>query len=365
MSVDTATAFSSELRICANHVAEFLLGDRYRDRFHPEDLREAVTLYVQSGGKRLRPAILMWSCGAVGGDPVKAVPAAAAVELFHTWTLVHDDIIDRDDRRRGVPTVHEYFRGRAEKRYPQLSDAEKAHYGTSIAILSGDVQHGWAISMLTEMSRRGTLPADVALHLIERLDNEVINLLVEGEILDIQYCFEPIGSLDLDAIEQMLWKKTGVLYKYCAEAGGLIGLGRVAPEDPAIQALAEFSSRCGVAFQLQDDLLGAIGDPGTTGKPVGNDIREGKRTSLVHYAYANAEATEREMIERTLGNGEASERDINAVIEILQKRGGIERTRERARFHIEQAMPQLDVLPPNRYRDLLLTWAEFMISRND
>ena len=360
----TMIHFQEELQQCADQVAGFLEQKEFQLRFNPVDLRDAVNLYVRSGGKRLRPAILLWSCGAMGSDPSHALPAAAAVELFHTWTLVHDDIIDRDDRRRGVPTVHEKFRQVALERYPHLSKEEQSHYGTSVAVLSGDVQHGWGISILTDLTRKGPVPAEVTLHLIDKLDNEVLNLLVEGELLDIQFCHEPIGAIQLDDIEQMLWKKTGVLYRFCAEAGALIGLGRVEPDHPHVQTLTDFSNRCGIGFQLQDDLLGVIGDPATTGKPVGNDIREGKRTSIVHYAYENGDPDERAQIEHTVGNLQATDEDIQRVIAILKKRGGIEQTRERAQFHIREALESLEKLNDTRYRELLRAWAEFLISRN-
>ena len=364
MSQANTESFLNELHLCADKVADFLQSDSFQSRFNPSDLREAVNLYVRSGGKRLRPAILLWSCGAMGREPETALPAAAAVELFHTWTLVHDDIIDRDERRRGVPTVHENFRRVAAQRYPNLSAEEQTHYGISVAVLSGDVQHGWGISILTDLTRIGNVAPEVTLHLIDRLDNEVLNLLVEGELLDIQYCYEPIDALSLSDIEDMLWKKTGVLYRFCAEAGALIGLGHVEPDHPHVQALIEFSNRCGVAFQLQDDLLGVIGDPQTTGKPVGNDIREGKRTSLVYYAYENAEPGERDIIARTLGKLTATESEIHDVIEILKRRGGIDQTRSRAQYHIREALNLLDVLPDTRYRTLLRSWAEFLVSRS-
>jgi len=197
------------------------------------------------------------------------------------------------------------------------------------------------------------------------LDNRVLNLLVEGEILDLQFARVPIERLDIETIEGMLWKKTGILYRYCAEAGALIGLGRVEPDHPHVSHLAEFTSRCGIAFQLQDDLLGVIGDPDSLGKPVGSDIREGKRTAVVHYAYEEASPGERELLERTLGRIDASEADVREVIEILTRRGGVERTRQRAGLHIEAALPHLDALPPSRWRDLLRSWADYMIRRNN
>jgi geranylgeranyl diphosphate synthase, type I len=356
--------FLEELSRCADQVVKIVSDPRYNTRFSPADLRDAVTLYTKSGGKRLRPAILLWSCGAVGGDPSLALPAAAAVELFHTWTLVHDDIIDRDERRRGVATVHEHFHQVARNRHPHLSENEQHHYGVSVAVLAGDVQHGWAITLLAELSQRNGLDPAVTLHLIERLDNEVLNLLVSGELLDIQFCQDPIMELSIDDIETMLWKKTSVLYRYCAEAGALIGLNRIDPENEQVKALVEFSSLCGTAFQLQDDILGVIGNPEQTGKPVGNDIREGKRTTLVHYGYEDGSEEEREILSGTLGNMNATHEQIERVIDIIRKHGGIERTRERARRYIEQARKHLEVLPDTRYRSLLAAWAEFLINRD-
>jgi len=356
--------FFEELTICADEIANFLLQPKYLNRFNPKHLRDAVTLYIRSGGKRLRPAILLWSCGAVGADPKMAIPAAAAVEIFHTWTLVHDDIIDRDDLRRGSATVHKHFHEEGKRDFPELSDEDAFHYGTSVAVLAGDIQHGWGISMMAELTEEHGLAPEVAIHLIERLDNEVLNLLVDGEVLDVQFCHVPLEELTREEIENMLWKKTGVLYRYCAEAGGMIGMGKVDIEEPKLKALSDFSSQCGIAFQLQDDLLGVIGDSNMTGKPVGNDIREGKRTSLVHFAYANSNESEKEIISRTLGNQNADEKDVKKVISILDNRGGIEETRKRARKYIESALPRLDILEDSKYRDLLRTWGEFMINRD-
>ncbi|MBD3166928.1 hypothetical protein GF324_10035, partial [bacterium] len=275
----TEDVFLTELEACAVRVQDYLLQDRFRRRFHPKDIEEAARLYVKAGGKRLRPAILLWSCGALGGDEEKAMPAAGTVEIFHTWTLVHDDIIDRDERRRGSATVHEQFRQVALDRYRGISSEEARHYGTSVAVLGGDVQHGWCVSMLSELSRMNGIDARLTLELIHELDSSLLNLLVEGELLDLQFSHEPIDRFKVEDIEDMLWKKTGVLYRYCAGAGAQIALGRWDPEHEHVQALQEYAGRCGIAFQLQDDVLGIVGDADKLGKPVGSDIREGKRTT--------------------------------------------------------------------------------------
>ncbi|HLA44731.1 MAG TPA: polyprenyl synthetase family protein, partial [Aggregatilineales bacterium] len=143
----------------------YLFDDKHRiDFLHPH-LRDAVYSYLKAGGKSLRPAVLLFSCGAVGGDENLAIPAAAAVELYHTWTLVHDDIIDRDEKRRGKPTVHAEFRDRGTNEF-SFSDSQAQHYGLAIAILAGDMQQGWCTALLTNLSREGNVPPELTLNLV-------------------------------------------------------------------------------------------------------------------------------------------------------------------------------------------------------
>ncbi|MDK9698620.1 MAG: polyprenyl synthetase family protein [bacterium] len=346
-------------------IQDFLLQDRFLSRFAPDDIREGVAAYIRYGGKRLRPAILLFSCGAVGGDEKLAIPAASAVEVFHTWTLVHDDIIDRDGTRRGEDTVHERFRKSMNMRpqYP-LSSNEAAHYGVSIAILAGDVQHGWGISMMTELTTRNGVDPLTTLHLINLLDTRVLNTLVEGEVLDVQFSHLPIEKVDEKQIVDMLWRKTGVLYEFCAQAGALIGLGKHEPDHPSVNALGRFSSLCGIAFQLQDDILGITGDEKKLGKPVGSDLREGKRTTIASYAYHRASFEQRNRMDRVLGNSQATPEDVQAVTEWLIASGGVQYTLDLANGYIKEALPLLNALPDTQYRSLLRSWAEFLISRS-
>jgi geranylgeranyl diphosphate synthase, type I len=344
-------------------VQSYVLNHETVARFAPEDMREAVTCYFASGGKRLRPAVLLFCCGAVGGDESKAISVAAATEIFHTWTLVHDDIIDRDPMRRGQPTVHERFYRKPSTHELFLTDEEARHYGVSVAVLAGDVQHGWGISLMTELTRKFGIDADVTLALINELDTRVLCTLVEGEMLDVQYSRLPIARLSIEDIETMLWKKTGALYEFCGTTGAAIGLNTPNLQHPLAVALAAFCSACGAAFQLQDDILGLIGNEQMLGKPVGADIREGKRTVIVRHAYEQSTAAERTLITDTLGNGHATAEQIHDVTELMVKRGGIEFTVARARGHVNRALKYLEQLPPTENRELLGDWAQLMIER--
>jgi len=344
-------------------VQDYVLSPRYVDLFSPEDIREAVTCYFESGGKRLRPAVMLFCCGAVGGDERKAISAAAAVEIFHTWTLVHDDIIDRDPIRRGAPTVHERFAKKPSTIARFGDNGDAAHYGISIAVLTGDVQHGWGISLMTELTRKFGISADVTLTLINELDTRVLCTLVEGEVLDVQYSKEPIGNLTSAQIEEMLWKKTGALYEFAGASGAAIGLNNPDLQHPLVRTLEKFTSACGAAFQLQDDILGIIGDEKLLGKPVGADIREGKRTIIARESWVRADAKQRKLIDETLGNLEASHDQIEAVSKLFLELGGIEETARRARAHIERGMQHLEPLPATQYRDWLADWAQYMVDR--
>ncbi|NQT34892.1 polyprenyl synthetase family protein [bacterium] len=363
MSANTNKHFFNELSNRSKTIRDYILDERFINRFQPEDVRWAVTAYVKYGGKRLRPAILLFSCGAVGGDEKIAIPAAAAVEIFHTWTLVHDDIIDRDPIRRGQPTVHQYYYNNnlEQSNGFKLSSEEARHYGISVAILTGDIQHGWGISLMAELTSRFGVDPLVTLDLIYELDTRVLNTLVEGEVLDIQFAHRDIESLTPEQIEDMLWKKTGALYEFCGRAGAMIGIG--SREDPRIETIAKFAALCGTAFQLQDDILGIIGKEETLGKPVGSDLREGKRTLVIYYAYQNAGNRDRERIMSILGNPSATNEEVTGTIQLLRDLGGIDEVANRAKKLIEEATPLLDTIQDSHYRDLLYQWADFLIQR--
>ena len=332
-------------------------------KIRPQILEDCTLSYIRGGGKKLRPAVLLLSCAAVGGDKLKALPAAAAVELFHTWTLVHDDIIDNDDLRRGVETVHKTAERHALEKLG-LKGAVAAKYGTDTAILTGDIQHGWSISMLSDKLVKNGVKPEIALYLITFLQIDVLRTLVEGEVLDVDFgLFHSINDLNEDQILDMLWRKTGILYEFCAVAGAMIGKNSVEYDDE-VNALKEFCSLCGTAFQVRDDILGLVGKSAELGKPVGSDIREGKKTLLVLEALRNANESQREIIFKGLGNAKATEAEINNTTQTIIDLGGVEKAHQVARNFVNRALPNLDKLRPSPSRELLSNWANYMIERN-
>ena len=340
---------------------DYLMQERFVERFRPPHIREAVYSYVTRGGKSLRPAMALLSCGALGGDEARALPVAAAIEVYHTWTLVHDDVIDRDSTRRGQPTVHCDFARRAADEYG-LSASDAEHYGRTIAMLTGDLQQAWSWSLLFEAHLERGVSAEVVLRLGQELASQVTPLLVEGEALDVQYSGRA-RQLSEEAVLDMLWKKTGALYEFAGRAGAAIALDEAAPDIPEVQAIARFGSLCGAAFQIQDDILGIVGDASQLGKPVGSDIREGKSTLLTLKALERADERGRGRILRSLGDDAASAEDIAAVSALIRDLGVIDDARDMARQYVNEALTQLAPLPDNECRGLLALWAEYLIER--
>lgn len=344
-------------------VREYLARKDRPDKFRPDEIYRGLHSYLDAGGKALRAAVLLFSCGAVSGDEDKAVPAAAAIEVYHAWTLVHDDIIDRDLKRRGVPTVHEEIRLLAQKKLGLKND-EAAHYGVAMAILAGDLQQGWTISLLAELAREKGVNPILVLQLILDLEVDVQCALIEGEALDVQFSKLPLESLGEEKILDILWKKTGALYQYAGKAGAMIGLDQPNARHPYVDALAQFASNCGIAFQLQDDILGILGDEKKLGKPVGSDIREGKRTTIVYHALKEAGRSDRAFLVRTLGNPAATLSQIKRARDLLIRLGGVDHTIELAEKYVKKALAALEPLPDSDHKRLLLAWANFMVKRD-
>lgn len=340
-------------------VVELINREEYYQNFNPEELREAVYSYLNRPAKRLRPGILLFACGAVGGDERRALSAAAAVEVYHTWTLVHDDIIDNDAKRRGFPTVHEQLRAQALKK--GYSEREAVDYGRNMAILAGDLQHAWSVQLLQESVKRG-VKKEVILDLVARLA-DLSKGLLEGEALDVLYAKRNIKDLCETDVLKMLELKTGVLYEFAGIAGASIGLDQAEDENKMIKAIGSFARKCGVAFQLQDDILGITGDEKRLGKPVGSDIREGKRTIIVLHTFNQAASKEREILLNKLGDPTISIEEVETIKQILLKYNGVEYAKSLAEKIVTQALEELAPLPDSQYKRLLLAWADYVADR--
>ncbi len=303
----------------------------------PEVLYEAARHLIEAGGKRLRPYLVLRSCALVGGDPKQALPYAAALEVLHNFTLVHDDIMDNDDLRRGAPTVH-------------------AKWGVPMAIIGGDLLFAKVYEAMIDPAVRGEVPMERAVACIDRV-NEATVLLCEGQALDS--AFPNVDDVSTDDYLFMVGGKTSALFKACAEVGGI--MGGADPED--VRSLGEFAWNAGIAFQIVDDVLGVTTDESTLGKPVGSDLREGKKTLIVIKALENASDEEGTTLKRVLGVHDFTESDLEAAREVLRSTGGIDFAMATAEEYVRKSEKAISTFPTSTAKKDLLDFVEYFTKR--
>lgn len=267
---------------------------------------KALSDLCRRGGKRLRPGLLVAGCRAVTPryDPELALNAGVALELVQAYFLIHDDWMDGDRTRRGGPSVHAAL----EERFGEVRRAEAS------AILAGDYAAALGLEVLT----RSALPKQRASAVLASFARLQLDAVV-GQHLDL-FAGDARDPELVYALKTASYTVHGPL-----ELGALLAGAK--PE--ALKALARFARPAGVAFQLRDDLLGAFGDPARTGKPLGNDLRAGKRTSLLLEALARTKGRERTAIERVVGNPRASELDLRRALALIDASGARARVEER------------------------------------
>lgn len=351
----------TELEKINELISETIESDDFPSSVKPDFLKEAVLSYPSCGGKRLRPALLLWCCGLLGGDLDKARFAAAGVEIYHNWTLVHDDIIDNDDMRRGIPAVHAALKDLAEKRYG-LADASATKFGLDFAILTGDIMQGWAVNMMLKSAELG-VGAEVALALGRRLQEFVNRGLISGEALDVDFQYRKIEELSAEQIEEMLALKTGVLLSFCAEAGAAIALETVDFDDKRVAGLSRFARQAGIAFQLRDDWLGIFGDEKILGKPLCSDFQERKPTLMLAEALALLPEDKKARLKDQLGKDEYTQKDISLIQELISCSGADRQCLDLAEKYSREAGSILNSFPENRHRKLLFDLLDFLVSR--
>ena len=349
-----------EISDICSEINDLIASDSFPETVQPDFLREAVRLYPMRGGKRLRPVLTMWSCGAVGGNPRKALNAAAAVEIYHNWTLVHDDIIDCDELRRGVPTCHATLRKQSADAFG-LSPEQADKYGNSMAILAADIQQAWAIDMLLRSETQG-VPPSVVLSMTRRMGSFLGRGLISGEALDVEFEYRK-GMPSLKELSEMIRGKTGTLLAYSAECGAMIGLETTDSERPTIRALSRFAFSLGYAFQLQDDLLGIYGDEQTFGKPICSDFREGKPTVPVLEALNRLDDPGCEKLLSMMRLDHYGQTEIDEIRDILERCGARETVAKDAEKASEDALKNLMFLPATPYRELLEELAKYLLDR--
>jgi geranylgeranyl diphosphate synthase type I len=304
------------------------------------ELVSALAELTRRGGKRLRPVVLYAGYRAAGGgeDVAPVLDASASLELLQTYLLIQDDWMDGDDERRGGPSVHAALR-RAHR---------DAHLGASLAILAADLAAGFAFELIA----RAPFPSGrlhEALATFGRMHFEVV-------------CGQQLDLCKHDDVALTHQLKTG---SYTVRGPLALGALLAGANATQLAALERFGAPVGVAFQLRDDLLGTFGDKAAVGKPVGADLRAGKRTALIAEAYAILPSHEREPLERVLGKADASDAEILAATTLLERSGARRRVESRLDGLSREASEALNdesLLPSGRA--LLTGLLDVLLKRN-
>lgn len=307
-----------------------------------DELYEILVHQAVSGGKRVRPALTILSCEAAGGNSELAIPAAAGVELIHNYTLIFDDIIDRSELRRGLPTV-------------------RAKYGDVMALLTG-MHYREAVF---EAAIRSPKSRE-----IEKIFSVTLRRIIEGERLDV--LFEQAGreseyikkirrtSISEKDYLEMVEAKTAILFEASCKAGAIVGNGTCTQVD----ALSKFGWNCGMAFQIKDDILDIVGGSDDVGKEIGKDIKEHKLGNLALLcALAEISGNDREKLTSTLKSPFIRDSDVKKAIKTILFTGAIECAYKKSKSFVATAKSNLDRIPPSKAKHTLMSIADFIIER--
>jgi octaprenyl-diphosphate synthase len=285
-----------------------------------------------SGGKRLRPALALLSARLVQRKEVadRAYAAAAAAELIHMATLMHDDVVDEASERRGRPTANSVF-------------------GNAITVLTGDFLLAKSISLLAHN--------DENLHMV-RVFSDVTVGMAEGEVLQAAVAHNL--DITIATYEEIIERKTARFVAGCCETGAITA----GSTDAEAAALRAFGHHLGMAFQIADDLLDFLGDPKKTGKPLGTDLRDGRVTLPLLYTLQTADEETRTQLRSLLARELMTDTDIATITAIIARHGGFDEARRIADERAELAIGELARFPESEYRTALEELARFVVARD-
>ncbi|NYT11583.1 MAG: polyprenyl synthetase family protein [Methanomassiliicoccales archaeon] len=306
---------------------------KYLEDGKPEKLVRAVRHYPEAGGKRLRPVLAMLVADAISGKEEESIPFGCCLEIIHNFTLIHDDVMDEDPMRRGRPAVH-------------------VLYDVPTAIIAGDAMfaRGFEVLAMVEVAPEKT-------RRLLSLVAKTVWIIAEGQQMDID--FENSNSVTVDEYLEMIEKKTAILFACAAQGATMIADGSEDQE----RDMFEYARLLGLGFQIWDDVLGITADEKKLGKPVGSDIRNGKRTLVVIHALENADEEDRQSILSILGHEDATDEEVAEVIETLERIGSIEFAKSRAIDYAKQAKKCLEGLPDSDSKVLLDALLDYSVKR--
>ena len=313
---------------------------------YPKEMIEVVKEFTLRGGKRIRPALIYYTykCFDLKNEEL-LFKVGISIELLQSFLLIHDDIIDDDDLRRNMPTVHKIYEGKYGK-----------FYGKNLAILAGDM----AVLLAEESILSLDIDSNKKIEILKIL-NETIQKVVYGQELDILSTKNEVISKDsLFKIHNL---KTS---KYTFEGPTLVGavFGNANGRD--IEILKEYSYKMGIAFQLQDDILGLFGDEKKLGKPIGSDLKEGKKTLLILKALECSCSNDKKIIDRLIGKKDIQKHEIDLVRDIVKESGSLDYSQKIISEFISESKNLIEKSDfKNEGKDFLLGLCDYLKEREN
>lgn len=290
-------------------------------------VRQVAEYIINSGGKRMRPALVLLTAGAMGYEGSHHHELAAVVEFIHTATLLHDDVVDESDLRRGRQTAN-------------------AAFGNAASVLVGDFLYSRAFQMMVAVDNMRVM----------QVLSDATNIIAEGEVLQLMNCHD--ADVDEERYMQVIHYKTAKLFEAAARLGGIIG-----DAEPLVEAaLASYGMHLGTAFQLVDDVLDYSGQEADTGKHLGDDLAEGKPTLPLIHAMLHGTPEQAACVRKAIEEGGRDA--FPEVLLAIQQSGALEHTRARAAKEAEQARASISVLGDSLYKKALLELTFLAVERN-
>ena len=291
-------------------------------------VRQVGEYIINSGGKRLRPALVILSSGAFNYTGKHHHNLAAIIEFIHTATLLHDDVVDASELRRSKATANALF-------------------GNATSVLVGDFLYSRSFQMMVEVNNMR----------IMQVLADATNTIAEGEVLQLINCRDP--NVNEESYLQVIRYKTAKLFEAATRLGAI--LSDVSPEEE--ESMASYGMHLGTAFQLTDDMLDYSGDYHDTGKNLGDDLAEGKPTLPLIYAMKNGSKEQANIVSKAIQNG-GGEGVLESVLKVIHETGALDYTRKKAEAESCLATEAISLLPDSQYKECLLQLAVFAVSRN-
>lgn len=322
-----------------------------KDPFVTDTLKYAKQM-TMAGGKRIRPALMYWGyMGSGGQEEEKIIKTCVAIELIHVFLLIHDDIIDRDQIRHGIDTMQEHYRKIGKRMFP---GADHDHFGNSIAIIVGDMIGALGNQIIFDSQ----FPPELIMRALSHLQT-IVSLTVIGQSKDIYMEYKKKAT-EKEILSMYEYKTARYTIEGPLQMGAILG-GASAEE---IKNISQYSIPIGIAFQIQDDILGIFGTEKKIGKSIGADIKEGKQTLLLVKARELADKEQKEVIEKCLGNKNLAKTEIIQFQDVIRDTGALSYAKQKAEDLIRQGKEGIEKSSLDQSaKDFLLGLAGYMMER--